>query len=57
MHIKVNLELAQTLINYLQAKPYIEVHQLIDALLKCEKADDSTSESFTQITDQEDMTK
>jgi len=57
MHIKVNLELAQTLINYLQAKPYIEVHQLIDALLKCEKADDSTSESFTQITDHEDIHK
>jgi hypothetical protein len=44
MHIKLNLELAQALINYLQAKPYIEVHQLIEALLKCEKSEEEVKE-------------
>jgi hypothetical protein len=33
---KINQELAQALLNYLQTRPYAEVHGLIAALLRLE---------------------
>lgn len=37
MKFKIPLELLQMLINYLQTKPYAEVAQLIDGLVKLEQ--------------------
>jgi hypothetical protein len=39
MEIKITIELPQALIDYLQTKPYAEVHRLIEALLKSEKVE------------------
>jgi hypothetical protein len=39
MEIKITMELALALIDYLQTKPYAEVHRLIEALLKSEKVE------------------
>lgn len=33
--IKMDVELAQTIVNYLQTKPYQEVHQIIPAIINC----------------------
>jgi hypothetical protein len=37
MKLLISLELAQALVNYLQGRPYAEVHQLITALLQAER--------------------
>ena len=34
--VTISKELAQALLNYLQTKPFAEVHALIAELLKCE---------------------
>ncbi len=34
---KVPGALAQEILNYLQTKPFVEVHQLIGGLMRCEK--------------------
>lgn len=37
MKLVIPIELAQALVNYLQGRPYAEVHQLITALLQAER--------------------
>lgn len=37
MKIVLSIEVAQALVNYLQGRPYAEVHQLITAILQAER--------------------
>lgn len=44
MEYKISQELAQEIANYLQEKPYIEVHSLLAKLMKIEKIEEINEE-------------
>lgn len=48
MKIILTVELAQALLNYLQNRPYMEVHQFITALIQAEKLQADEPESKEQ---------
>lgn len=45
MKLIIDAELAQAILNYLQGKPFSEVHQLINALLQSERIEEEPQEA------------